>query len=86
MSEVQNISALDRVRAIVAEVLEIDVESVEPDASFYDELAADSLEKVEIAVRVEREFDVPVSPDEASGMTSASAVLALLRAKGKVDR
>ncbi|MEU9099562.1 acyl carrier protein [Streptomyces sp. NPDC048361] len=83
MSEVQKISALDRVRRIVAEVLEIDAELVEADASFYDDLAADSLEKVEIAVRVEREFDISVSPDEAAAMTSPAAVLALLRDKGK---
>ncbi|MCX4515066.1 MULTISPECIES: acyl carrier protein [Streptomyces] len=84
MSDVQSVAALDRVRGIVAEVLEIDIDSVEPDASFYDDLAADSLEKVEIAVRVEREFAIPVSPQEAAEMTSASAVLALLRDKGKV--
>ncbi|WP_327127184.1 phosphopantetheine-binding protein [Streptomyces sp. NBC_01718] len=84
MSDVQSIAALDRVRGIVAEILEIDIETVEPDASFYDDLAADSLEKVEIAVRVEREFEISVSPDEAGEMTSASAVLALLRDKGKV--
>lgn len=84
MSDVQSVAALDRVRGIVAEILEIDVENVEPDASFYDDLAADSLEKVEIVVRVEREFEISASSEEAAEMTSASHVLALLRHKGTV--
>lgn len=81
MPEVENVAALDRVRTIVAEVLE--VESVEADAGFYDDLAADSLEKVEIIVRVGREFDLEISPDEAAEVTSSSSMVALLRAKGK---
>ncbi|MFJ2738085.1 acyl carrier protein [Streptomyces sp. NPDC087440] len=81
MPGVEKVAALDRVRSIVADVLEIEFENVEADSIFYDDLAADSLEKVEIVVRVERDFGVEISPDEAAGATSAAGVVALLRTK-----
>lgn len=81
MPEVEKVTGLDRVRNIVAEVLEVEIESVAADASFYDDLAVDSLEKVEIIVRAGREFDVELSPDEAAAVTSSASLAALLRTK-----
>jgi acyl carrier protein len=77
--------ASDRLREIVAAVLEIDVAEIQADSLFYDDLAADSLEKVEIAVRIEREFGVSVDAEEGAELSSVSAALALLRAKGVVS-
>lgn len=74
--------ALGRIREIVAAVLETDLEAIIPDAHFYDDLSVDSLEKVEIAVRIEREFEVPISPDEAAEVSTVADALELLRAKG----
>ncbi|MFF4500682.1 acyl carrier protein [Streptomyces sp. NPDC001401] len=78
-------AACDRLREIVAAVLEIDMTEIQADSLFYDDLAADSLEKVEIAVRIEREFGVPVDAEEGAELSSVSAALALLRAKGVVS-
>ncbi|MDF2267465.1 acyl carrier protein [Streptomyces coacervatus] len=76
--------AADRLREIVAEVLEIDMAEIQVDSLFYDDLAADSLEKVEIAVRIEREFGVSVEAEDGAALSSVSAALTLLRAKGVV--
>ncbi|MFE7779019.1 acyl carrier protein [Streptomyces sp. NPDC057445] len=84
MSAVKNQIACDRLREIVASVLEIDVSEVLADSHFYDELAADSLEKVEISVRIEREFGVSLGAEEAAELSSVAAALVLLRDKGVV--
>lgn len=84
MPGVQHDIALDRIREIVSLILEIETEEIDHDAHFYEDLGADSLEKVEITVRVEREFEVTVSADEATEVSTVSDVLALLRAKGVV--
>ncbi|MEW2082478.1 phosphopantetheine-binding protein [Streptomyces sp. NPDC005283] len=84
MSAVKNQIACDQLREIVALVLEIDVAEVLTDSHFYDDLSADSLEKVEIAVRIERDFGVSLNADEAAELSSVAAALALLRDKGVV--
>ncbi|MFC5722931.1 AMP-binding protein [Streptomyces gamaensis] len=70
-----------RLREIVAFVLEIDVEDVRSDASFHQELKVDSLEKVEIAARMEQTFKVAFSDDETAAVDSVDEALALLLAK-----
>jgi acyl carrier protein len=76
--------AADRLRAIVAAVLDMDAGEITTDASFYGDLAADSLEKIEIAVRIERAFAIRLDPDEVAALGSVQDALALLRDKGAV--
>ena len=52
-----------RVRKIVVERLGVDEEDVVPDASFVDDLGADSLDTVELVMAFEEAFDVQI-PDE----------------------
>jgi acyl carrier protein len=85
MPGVQEDAALDRLRGIVASVLEIDNSEITPDTHFYDDLSANSLEKVEITVRVQQEFGVSVSSDEAADLGTVEDALRLLRVKGAVD-
>jgi acyl carrier protein len=81
---VQNHVASLRIREIVAAVLELDLADIDPDALFYENLSADSLEKVEIAVRVEREFKVSLTAEEAAAMNSVAVAIAVLNDKGVV--
>lgn len=54
----------DKVKAIVAEQLSIEDESqITPEASFINDLQADSLDIVELVMALEEEFDVEI-PDE----------------------
>jgi acyl carrier protein len=75
---VRNTAIHDRLRAIVATVLEMDVAEVSADASFHQNLRVDSLEKVEISVRIERDFGVTLTDEEAAAMDSVRDVAALI--------
>ena len=55
----------DRVKKIVVEHLNVDEEKVSDDASFIDDLGADSLDTVELVMAFEEEFDIEI-PDDAA--------------------
>ncbi|WP_338400112.1 AMP-binding protein [Streptomyces graminilatus] len=67
----------DRLREIVASVLEVEKEAIESGALFYEELGMSSLEKVEIVVAIEREYGA-LSAEEAAALTSLDAALSVL--------
>ena len=54
---------VNRVRKIIAEKLSVDLDEVIPEASFVDDLGADSLDLVELIMSMEEAFDVEI-PDE----------------------
>jgi acyl carrier protein len=69
MESQEEITAMDedvltRVRKLVAEELNIDESEVTPDASFQDDLGADSLALVELIMAFEDKFDIENIPDE----------------------
>ena len=54
-----------KVKEIIVEQLGVDAEKVNPEASFVDDLGADSLDVVELVMAFEEEFEVEI-PDEAA--------------------
>ncbi len=56
-------SIFDQVKAIIVEQLGVDPEDVKPEASFVDDLGADSLDIVELVMALEEKFDIQI-PDE----------------------
>ena len=58
-------SVEDKVKKIIAEKLSVDMEEVVPDASFVDDLGADSLDLVELIMSMEEEFDMDISDEDA---------------------
>ncbi len=56
---------LDKVQKIVAEQLGVEASEVTPQASFANDLGADSLDTVELVMALEEEFDIEI-PDEAA--------------------
>jgi acyl carrier protein len=58
-------SVEDRVKSIIVEQLGVDADEVNPDASFVEDLGADSLDTVELIMAFEEEFGVEISDDDA---------------------
>ncbi|MBT9315386.1 acyl carrier protein [Leptothoe spongobia] len=56
---------LGKVQKIVSEQLGVDLDTVKPEASFANDLGADSLDTVELVMALEEEFDIEI-PDEAA--------------------
>ncbi len=55
----------DKVKDIVVEQLSVEADKVTPQASFANDLGADSLDTVELVMALEEEFDIEI-PDEAA--------------------
>ncbi len=63
-------STYDRLKAIVVEQLGVDEEDVTPEASFVDDLNADSLDLVELIMSLEEEFGLEISDEDAEKITT----------------
>jgi acyl carrier protein len=72
----------DRVKNLVISQLGVDAEKVTTDASFIDDLGADSLDTVELVMAFEEEFDMEISDDEAQKLRTVGDVIAYLKSKG----
>lgn len=55
----------ERVKKIVVEVLNVNEDEVKNDASFTDDLGADSLDTVELVMKLEEEFEAEIPDEEA---------------------
>jgi acyl carrier protein len=64
-----------RVREIVAEQLERDVNEVKNESSFIDDLGADSLDIVELVMKMEEEFSIEIPDEEAEKIKTVNDVV-----------
>ncbi len=58
-------SIKDKVIKLIADKLSVEIEEVVPEASFVDDLGADSLDLVELIMSMEEEFDIEISDEDA---------------------
>jgi acyl carrier protein len=63
-------SVAEKVKKIISEKLSVDFEEVIPEASFVDDLGADSLDLVELIMSMEEEFDIEISDEKAEQMVT----------------
>ena len=59
-----------RVKAIIVDKLGVDENEVVPEASFTNDLGADSLDTVELIMEFEKEFDIQIPDDQAENIVS----------------
>ena len=59
-----------RVKAIIIDKLGVDENEVVPDASFTNDLGADSLDTVELIMEFEKEFDIQIPDDQAETIST----------------
>jgi acyl carrier protein len=71
----------ERFKACVVEVLSVEAEKVKMEASFADDLDADSLDLVELVMKLEEEFDVTVEEEELEGIGSVAQAYELITGK-----
>lgn len=67
-----------RVVNIITTQWGVDDEEVTPDASFVKDLSADSLDRIEIVMAIEADFGISIDDDDAEGIDTLPALIALL--------
>jgi len=70
-----------RVREIIVEQLGVSPEEAVPQASFIEDLGADSLDIVELVMAMEEEFDVEIPDEDAEKIQTVAAAIQYLREK-----
>jgi acyl carrier protein len=83
-------SVLDRVQSVVTDKLGVEADDVTPDASFVDDLNADSLDLVELIMAFEEEFStddsvIEISDEDAESLTTVQEAINFLKEKGVSD-
>lgn len=75
----------DKVKDIIVEQLGVNADQVNPEASFIEDLGADSLDTVELVMAFEEEFGAEIPDEDAEKLTSVGAVNEYLKSKGLGD-
>ena len=70
-----------KVKDIIVEQLGVDPEKVKAEASFIDDLGADSLDIVELVMAMEEEFDLEIPDEDAEKMTSVGEAVRYVEEK-----
>ncbi|HEY5594501.1 MAG: acyl carrier protein [Nitrospirae bacterium] len=65
----------EKVKKIIVEQLGVDEEDVTPDASFVDDLGADSLDTVELVMAFEEEFGIEIPDEDAEKILTVQNVI-----------
>jgi len=67
-----------KVKAIIVEKLGVDESEVTPEASFTNDLGADSLDTVELIMELEKEFDISIPDDQAEKISTVGQAVKFL--------
>lgn len=71
----------DRVKTIIVDRLGVDEEEVTLEASFKDNLGADSLDIVELVMELEDEFELEISDEDAEKISKVGEVVEYIKAR-----
>jgi acyl carrier protein len=74
-------SVEDQVRGIIAEQLGLKADEIKNDASFVDDLGADSLDTVELVMALEEEFETEIPDEEAEKITTVQQAIDYILAR-----
>ena len=78
MSDIQN-----RVKAIIVDKLGVDESEVKPEATFTNDLGADSLDKVALLLDLEKEFNITIPDDQAEKIATVGDAIAYVEANAQ---
>jgi acyl carrier protein len=72
----------EKVKEIIVSKLGVDAAQVTPEASFTNDLGADSLDTVELVMEFEKAFNIQIPDEDAEKIASVSDVINYLKTKG----
>jgi acyl carrier protein len=71
-----------KVKEIIINELGVEAEKVTPEASFVEDLGADSLDTVELVMAFEEEFGIEIPDEDAEGLQTVGDAIKYLKEKG----
>jgi acyl carrier protein len=72
-----------KVKGIIVDKLGVEESEVTPEASFTNDLGADSLDTVELIMEFEKEFNISIPDDQAENITTVGQAVAYLESHAK---
>lgn len=72
----------ERVAKIIVEQLGVKPEEIKPEASFVEDLGADSLDTVELVMALEEEFETEIPDEEAEKISTVQSAVDYIKAHG----
>ncbi len=72
----------ERVKALIVDNLGVSADQVTPEASFVNDLGADSLDNIELIMAFEEEFGAEIPDEDAEKLTTVGGVVSYLTEKG----
>ncbi len=73
----------DKIKEAIIDKLGVEESQITPEASFIDDLGADSLDTVELIMALEEEFDLEIPDEDAEALTTVKAVVDYIEDKSK---
>ena len=70
---------LEKLKALIVDVLNVDADEITEDTTFIDDLGADSLDVFQIIMGIEDEFDVKIDPEKAEKISTVGEAVELLK-------
>lgn len=69
----------EKLKKIIAEVLNVDPEEISKETTFLDDLGADSLDVFQIIMGIEEEFDIEIPAEEAEKISTVEDAILLIK-------
>lgn len=69
----------EKLKKVIAEVLNVDPEEITPETTFLDDLGADSLDVFQIIMGIEEEFDIEIPAEKAEKISTVEEAVELIK-------
>ncbi|MBD5478212.1 MAG: acyl carrier protein [Lachnospiraceae bacterium] len=69
----------EKLKKVIAEVLNVDPEEITPESTFMDDLGADSLDVFQIIMGIEEEFDIEIPAEKAEKISTVEEAVELIK-------
>ena len=69
----------EKLKKVIAEVLNVDPDEITPDTTFMDDLGADSLDIYQIIMGIEEEFDIEIPAESAESIETVEQAVEMIK-------